>query len=387
MRSFEYIFAYLMVVGSIIYIMVMGSTRYHRDGIVGRLNEYLHKLPRLVVIAAVGAVCMNRRRGEHVADKVEHQLFEVRHPLMQWAYLLMISVAVVFYFWGVFPLYMKSLVSEIHYITAPGSVFLAGYCFVKACYSDPGTVTRENHTIQAYPYDEKLFCSNQNCVTCLTVKPARSKHCSLCNRCVLKFDHHCGWLNNDVGEKNYKWFLAFLISHVVLCSYGTYTCWHLLTYITVKAKLLTATFVTKNGDRFQADIWTVIQYLGQEYTTVCAELLFMGCVVVMMLAFLFYHLFLVSKNMTTNETFKASQLEDMNLACAEQQVALKAFLEKYPDAAIPELPPPPPSPADISRTGWIYNKGIAKNFSDVFFPPTTMPVKPPVGAKKKLKKR
>ncbi|XP_010138180.1 PREDICTED: probable palmitoyltransferase ZDHHC16 [Buceros rhinoceros silvestris] len=34
------------------------------------------------------------------------------------------------------------------------------------------------------------------CRKCIAPKPARTHHCSICNRCVLKMDHHCPWLNN-----------------------------------------------------------------------------------------------------------------------------------------------------------------------------------------------
>ena len=38
-----------------------------------------------------------------------------------------------------------------------------------------------------------------------------SKHCRFCDKCVLKFDHHCKWLNTCIGQKNYQHFLTLVV--------------------------------------------------------------------------------------------------------------------------------------------------------------------------------
>jgi len=72
------------------------------------------------------------------------------------------------------------------------------------------------------------------CKRCKAFKPSRAHHCSICNRCIIKMDHHCKhflfnhsnrqliknlsnffyylgpWVNNCVGIGNHKLFLLFI---------------------------------------------------------------------------------------------------------------------------------------------------------------------------------
>jgi palmitoyltransferase len=92
-----------------------------------------------------------------------------------------------------------------------------------ACMADPGYVTPDSlaHHMTRYPYDYALFHPGRICQTCNLVKPPRSKHCSICKRCVARSDHHCIFINGCVGYSNHHWFLLLLLSTAAMTTYGS----------------------------------------------------------------------------------------------------------------------------------------------------------------------
>ena len=52
------------------------------------------------------------------------------------------------------------------------------------------------------------------------VRPPRCHHCSVCDACILQYDHHCIWLNNCIGYNNARHFILLLGFISMGCYYG-----------------------------------------------------------------------------------------------------------------------------------------------------------------------
>ncbi|CAD5221935.1 unnamed protein product [Bursaphelenchus xylophilus] len=126
------------------------------------------------------------------------------------------------------------------------------------------------------------------CAQCKCIKPDRSHHCSICARCVLRYDHHCPWVNNCVHNNNYKFFLLFLGYGVTLCLF-------------VLATSLSTFIMFWKGKPVPQDM---LSNFGALFLPFLAFLfgLSMACL-------LFYHIYLVCRNKTTVEQWNPPHFE------------------------------------------------------------------------------
>ncbi|KAM6334926.1 palmitoyltransferase ZDHHC18 isoform 1-T1 [Alca torda] len=118
------------------------------------------------------------------------------------------------------------------------------------------------------------------CYTCKMFRPPRTSHCSVCDNCVERFDHHCPWVGNCVGKRNYRYFYAFILSLSFLTAF-IFAC--VVTHLTLRAQRdgFLTTLKTTPASVLELvicffSVWSILGLSG-------------------------FHTYLVASNLTTNE--------------------------------------------------------------------------------------
>uniref|UniRef100_A0A672ZLQ5 Palmitoyltransferase n=1 Tax=Sphaeramia orbicularis TaxID=375764 RepID=A0A672ZLQ5_9TELE len=167
-------------------------------------------------------------------------------------------------------------------------IFVMGMLF-RASFSDPGVLPRATPDEAAHlerqmdstgssrppPRTREVQINGQTvklkyCFTCKIFRPPRASHCSLCDNCVERFDHHCPWVGNCVGRRNYRFFYLFILSLSFLTIFiFAFVITHVI--LTPPPAVLVCFF----------SIWSIVGLSG-------------------------FHTYLISSNQTTNEDIKGS---------------------------------------------------------------------------------
>lgn len=264
--------------------------------------------------------------------------------------LLVVGGSVLLIFYG-FRFIPGRYLTRIHVLLFPTSLTATLAVFYQACISDPGLITKDNVKVylKLYRYDDIIFTESE-CKTCQITKPARSKHCRLCNRCIARFDHHCTWLDNDIGYLNLRIFLLFLLMTSIHIFYVFYLCYNII-YSVVDTQNLWF-YQSKHGTLDKTPYFILFKILVYHMPVIVSLLLFTLPVGLMVFSFFIYHLYLVSKNETTNESFKREDLEYEFKEIKKNQDISK----KNKDIIQPK--------------GIInyYNIGILNNFKEILYP-------------------
>lgn len=98
-------------------------------------------------------------------------------------------------------------------------------------FTDPGIIPRKKIMELTMGSVPENFRADENknrrsgkarrkyCRTCEIYRPGRASHCNDCGNCVEVFDHHCPFVNNCIGKRNYKfssYIFIFMVNYFLM---------------------------------------------------------------------------------------------------------------------------------------------------------------------------
>mmetsp|Transcript_41399 Transcript_41399/g.93408 ORF Transcript_41399/g.93408 Transcript_41399/m.93408 type:complete len:309 (+) Transcript_41399:2-928(+) len=222
----------------------------------------------------------------------------------------MIWVPAILWLFQAGPFYTERYTVLVPILVAVLQVFSTWFLLATAL-SDPGIIPRQQeyaecfdartktHRNKAPPRHYDLLLHGHSfklkyCTTCSIYRPPRCTHCSVCDNCIERFDHHCPWIGNCIGKRNYWLFYSFV------------------SFTGAVNTVVLATSVAQLGvicselQDISADVGgALLETLRQEPLT-AAVAVYCVCIVWFTVGLCGYHNYLVCTNQTTYEQIKGT---------------------------------------------------------------------------------
>lgn len=186
---------------------------------------------------------------------------------------------------------------------------------------DPGILPRNKNTgrLEEETASKRVIDVNgveikqKYCNICMISRPPRSCHCTICNNCVEKFDHHCPWIGQCIGLRNYRYYIMFVFFALMFFTYILIFSWR-------KAESL----LSENEYRFFPTLADAPETM--------AVLLFSSVSAFFLGGFAIFHSYLLTRNQTSRENYKQRYRNCLNSYD-------KGFLMNIKEALFQKLPP------------------------------------------------
>ncbi|KAJ7306059.1 hypothetical protein JRQ81_010425 [Phrynocephalus forsythii] len=272
------------------------------------------------VTQAISWVIPSRVQG--AVHSLLHRLFHSRNRMFVVLHLALEALVYAEYTWEVFG-YCRELAFSISFLLLPYLLLLVNVGFFLLCSTtDPeipfgahtcgfflllGTITQHNQAVflHSYPYDGVLFEKGAQCATCHVRKPARSKHCGVCDACVHRFDHHCVWVNNCIGAFNTRYFLAYLLTLTSMAASMAAITTAFLTQVVLLSNLMLGRYTDHQGQEHPVDAFFLIQHLFLTFPRTVFMLGFVLVLSFILASYFCFACYLALTNQTSNEWFKS----------------------------------------------------------------------------------